>query len=203
MDSANAGPPSDSDGVNAAAQMRHLGATIRRDRKAKDLSLEQLASIAGVSTGLISQVERGKGNPSFNALAQVAHALGIPVARLFNTASELEPVVRANERRQLDFHQSKESDAQHHLLTPRLDQMIEAVFITAPPGYDTSETPFAHVGEEFGIVLTGRHQVFIDGVRHELGPGDSISYPSTTPHWYRNDGPKTVTAIWVITPPTF
>jgi transcriptional regulator with XRE-family HTH domain len=189
--------------VDTAAQMRHLGAKIRRERKAKNFSLEQLAQLAGVSTGLISQVERGKGNPSFNALAQVAHALGIPVARLFNTASERNPVVRAQERRRLDFHHSLESDAQHHLLTPRLDQLIEAVFVTAPPGYDTSDSPFAHVGEEFGIVLTGRHQVFIDGVCHELGPGDSISYPSTTPHWYRNDGPETVTAIWVITPPTF
>lgn len=80
---------------------------------------------------------------------------------------------------------------------------LEAVWVEAPPDYDTSETPFAHPGEEFGIVLEGRHEVYLDGTCYELGPSDSITYSSTIPHWYRNPGPGVVKAIWVITPPSF
>ena len=43
----------------------------------------------------------------------------------------------------------------------------------------------------------------LDGARYELGPGDSITYSSTTPHWYRNTGTDVVKAVWIITPPTF
>ena len=189
--------------MEAAARVQDVGRGIRRERNTLQLSIEQLAKKAGVSVGLISGLERGRGNPSFNALAQIAHALNMPIANLLHSGTERSPVVRVDQRRSLDLHGSHGDEAQHHLLTPGLDQSLEAVFITAPPGYDTSATPFTHPGEEFGIVLTGHHQVFLDGKRHDLGPGDSISYPSTTPHWYRNAGTETVTGIWVITPPTF
>ena len=169
--------------------MATVGAQLRSLRKLRGLTIEALGERSGVSIGLISQIERGRGNPSFNTLVQMAHALDVPIGRLFHTADDTSPLVRADERRSLDVH-GPSGDAVHAL-------------IEAPPGYDTSETPFTHPGEEFGLVLEGRHEVYLDGVCYTLGPGDSITYPSTTPHWYRNPGPDHVKAIWVITPPTF
>jgi transcriptional regulator with XRE-family HTH domain len=189
--------------ANAEALMATVGRQIKVLRKQRGLTLEALANRSGVSVGLISQIERGRGNPSFNTLVQTAHALDVPIGRLFHTAEETSPVVRADERRPLDIHQAGTLEAVHQLLTPSLDGALEAIWVEAPVGYDTTETPFAHPGEEFGIVLEGTHEVFLDGVRHRLGPGDSITYESTVPHWYRNPGPDLVRAIWVITPPTF
>jgi transcriptional regulator with XRE-family HTH domain len=183
--------------------MATVGTQLRTLRKMRQLTLEELSARSGVSTGLISQIERGRGNPSFNTLVQVAHALDVPIGRLFHTADDTSPLVRADERRSLDVHGGPSGDATHELMSPDLNGAIEAVWIEAPPGYDTSETPFTHPGEEFGVVLQGRHEIFLEGVRYELGPGDSITYSSTTPHWYRNPGPETVKAIWIITPPTF
>ncbi|GAB2680694.1 XRE family transcriptional regulator [Thalassiella azotivora] len=188
---------------NTEALMATVGTQLRTLRKMRRLTLEELGRRSEVSMGLISQIERGRGNPSFNTLVQMAHALDVPIGRLFHTAEETSPVVRAAERRSLDVHNAGGIDALHELLTPNLEGALESIWVEAPAGYDTSETPFTHPGEEFGLVLSGRHEVYLDGVRHELGPGDSITYPSTTPHWYRNPGPEPVTAVWVITPPTF
>ena len=63
-------------------------------------------------------------------------------------------------------------------------------------------------GEEVVCVVQGHmtlHQQLPDGSSqsHELGPGDSIRYASTIPHWYSNPGPEPSRAIWVITPPTW
>lgn len=191
------------DRPNTEALMATVGLQLRTLRKMRRLTLEELGRRSDVSMGLISQIERGRGNPSFNTLVQMAHALDVPIGRLFHTAEETSPVVRAAERRSLDVHSANGSDALHQLLSPSLDGALEAVWVEAPAGYDTSETPFTHPGEEFGLVLSGRHEVYLDGIRHELGPGDSITYASTTPHWYRNVGPEVVKAVWVITPPTF
>jgi Predicted transcriptional regulators len=180
-----------------------VGRQLRSLRKMRNLTLEELGRRSGVSMGLISQIERGRGNPSFNTLVQMAHALDVPIGRLFHTAEETSPVVRAAERRMIGIHSSGQSDATHALMSPGLGGALEAIWVEAPPGYDTSKTPFSHAGEEFGVVLEGRHEVFLDGVRYELGPGDSITYASTTPHWYRNAGSQLVKAIWIITPPTF
>jgi transcriptional regulator with XRE-family HTH domain len=193
--------PGSAERVDTEALLATVGGQVRVLRKMRNLTIEETGRRSGVSTGLLSQIERGRANPSFSTLAQLAHALGVPIGRLFHFAdAKPPPVVRANERRSLDFHE-RPGEASHYLLTPDLEGSLEAVWVEAPPGYDTSGTPFAHPGEEFGIVLDGRHEVYLDGVCHQLGPGDSITYSSTIPHWYRNRGSGVVRAIWVVTPP--
>ncbi|MXZ31214.1 MAG: cupin domain-containing protein [Acidimicrobiia bacterium] len=179
-----------------------VGNEIKRLRKLRGMTLEQLAFGSGVSAGLLSQVERGQGNPSFNTLVQVAHALGIPVARLMVGEQLSSPVVRRSERRRLNLGTEDELVVME-LLTSRLDSALEAIRIVAEPGYSTEETPFVHDGEEFGIVLEGSHAVNVGGAHYVMEAGDSISYSSTIPHWYENPGDVTSVSLWVVTPPSF
>ena len=179
-----------------------VGNEIKRLRKLRGMTLEQLAFGSGVSAGLLSQVERGQGNPSFNTLVQVAHALGIPVARLMVGEQLSSPVVRRSERRRLNLGTEDELVVME-LLTSRLDSALEAIRIVAEPGYSTEETPFVHDGEEFGIVLEGSHAVNVGGAHYVMEAGDSISYSSTIPHWYKNPGDVTSVSLWVVTPPSF
>ncbi len=178
-----------------------VGNEIKRLRKLQGRTLEDLASASGVSAGLLSQVERGQGNPSFNTLVQVAHALGIPVARLVAGEQMTSPVLRREDRRRLNLPQDELVVAE--LLTSRPDSALEVIRIVTEPGYTTQDTPFVHEGEEFGIVLEGTHAVNVGGVHYVLRAGDSISYDSTIPHWYENPGESTSVSLWVVTPPSF
>lgn len=186
----------------AGQLMEQIGSRLRAIRDQQGRTIKELADLADVSVGHISQLERGKGNPSFNTLVQIAHALDVPFARLLYTTDATSPVVRAGSRRNLDPHNGS-SGAIHQLLTPSLKHALEVVWVEEPPGYNSEATPFQHAGEEFGLILQGQHTVWLDGVPYELEPGDSITYASTTPHWYSNRGDTTVKAVWVITPPTF
>ena len=97
------------------------------------------------------------------------------------------PVVRKAERRNLKGVTKKSvGEAVYELLTPDLNGALEAQWIVSPPGHDTSATPFRHSGEEFGIVLSGRKDIFLDGESYTLEEGDSITFSSDTPHWYKN-----------------
>lgn len=191
--------------ASVGAMLDAVGAHIRVLRKERGLTLNQLSDAAGLSIGLVSQLERGLANPSFSALVQVAHALEIPVGRLFHVQEQRRsPVVRRDERRKIDGHGISGTECgTFELMTPDLDGALEATWVETPPGYDTSATPYRHNGEEFGVVLSGTKDVYLDGVRYRLGPGDSIRYASTIPHWYVNPGEETCTAIWVSTPPTW
>ena len=55
--------------------MQAVGALVRRLRDEARLSLASLAAAAELSPGLLSQIERGMGNPSFTTLIKLAHAL--------------------------------------------------------------------------------------------------------------------------------
>lgn len=191
-------------GLPTASMLHVIGTKIRTMRKERGLTVERLSELSGVSTGIVSQVERGKANPSFSTMVQLAHGLGISVARLFDGDEHRSPVVRKFERRRIDGHGIAEGDGGlYELLTPDLNGALEATWVETPPGYDSSDTPYRHNGEEFGLILAGAKDVYLDGVRHHLETGDSIRYASTIPHWYVNSGDKTCVAVWVITPPTW
>ncbi|QNE35590.1 helix-turn-helix domain-containing protein [Leifsonia shinshuensis] len=182
-----------------------IGDTVRARRKARGLTLSAMTERTGLSTAIISQIERGLANPSFTTLAQLAHGLDIPVGELFaQQPVSRSPVVRKSERRDL---LSTVAEARgrtvFELLSPDLHGTLEAIWVETPPGHDSSGTPFTHRGEEFGLIISGRKEVYVDGEQYVLEEGDSITFNSTVPHWYKNTSDEVCRAIWVISPPSW
>ena len=70
--------------------VRSLGDYIREQRAASDISLRQLAKLAGVSNPYLSQIERGLRKPSAEILQQIAKALRISAEALYVQAGILE-----------------------------------------------------------------------------------------------------------------
>lgn len=192
-------------GASLEVILEGIGDTVRARRKARGLTLSAMTQRTGLSTAIISQVERGLANPSFSTLAQIAHGLDIPVGELFSQqAVSRSPVVRKADRRNLlSTVPEARGRTVFELLSPDLHGTLEALWVETPPGHDSSGTPFTHRGEEFGIIISGRKEVFIDGEKYELEAGDSITFNSTIPHWYKNTSDEVCTAVWVISPPSW
>lgn len=197
---------------NAAEEVFHpglqqaLGQRVRQLRVDRGMTLEDLAARSGCSLGSLSQIERGLGNPAFGTLVRISHALRVSVGRLLEDepGGGVSPVVRKHQRRRFDPHDRVPGDGTvYELLTPDFDRALEVIYLHVPPGVSTEANPFEHEGEEAGYIIAGTHEVHVDGTTHVLEAGDSISYPSDRPHWYRNSGSEPVEAIWIITPPSF
>ena len=62
---------------------------VRKHRKAKKLTQEQLAERADLASKMISLIERAERNPSVNVAHSVAQGLGIPLWRLVKDAEDL------------------------------------------------------------------------------------------------------------------
>lgn len=63
-----------------------VGQRIRAERKARKLTLEELASAAGMNTSFLHAIETAKKKPSLRTVQEVANALSLPVERLFHGA---------------------------------------------------------------------------------------------------------------------
>jgi transcriptional regulator with XRE-family HTH domain len=72
------------------SDVRHLGDYIRQQRSDSNVSLRQLAKLAGVSNPYLSQIERGLRKPSAEILQQIAKALRISAEALYVQAGILE-----------------------------------------------------------------------------------------------------------------
>ena len=67
-----------------------LGEYIREQRRTAQISLRQLAKLAGVSNPYLSQIERGLRRPSAEILQQIAKGLRISAEALYVQAGILE-----------------------------------------------------------------------------------------------------------------
>jgi transcriptional regulator with XRE-family HTH domain len=74
----------------AKIDVRNLGDYIRDQRSTAQISLRQLATLAGVSNPYLSQIERGLRKPSAEILQQIAKALRISAEALYVQAGILE-----------------------------------------------------------------------------------------------------------------
>lgn len=74
----------------AAGKVRELGSFIREQRTGAQLSLRNLANLAGVSNPYLSQIERGLRKPSAEILQKVAEALRISAETLYVKAGILD-----------------------------------------------------------------------------------------------------------------
>jgi transcriptional regulator with XRE-family HTH domain len=74
----------------AKIDVRNLGDYIREQRSSAQISLRQLATLAGVSNPYLSQIERGLRKPSAEILQQIAKALRISAEALYVQAGILE-----------------------------------------------------------------------------------------------------------------
>jgi transcriptional regulator with XRE-family HTH domain len=72
------------------AQIEMLGALLRAQRIAADLSLRELSERTNVSNAYLSQLERGLHEPSLSVLRAIASALGVPLGPLLTRVGMLE-----------------------------------------------------------------------------------------------------------------
>jgi transcriptional regulator with XRE-family HTH domain len=186
--------------AKARADARSLGQLVRSIRVSRGMSIEALAKAAGVSAGGISQIERGAGNPAFTTLVKIAYGMQVPVSSFMQTDQEPPGlVVRKEHRKRL-----VPSDGLiYELLTPDLQRRLEVLRVQIARGFDNSERPFVHDGEECIHMLEGELLIYIGGDEYHLNEGDSVTYDPTVPHWYRNpfSGPGIIFSA--ITPPSF
>lgn len=181
-----------------------VGQEIRGLRKARDTTIAELGKATGLSKGYLSQIERGISSPSVKALHSISRALGVTISWFFPPETDdheelRDIVVRAHARRTLSF----ESGITDELLSPNLDKTIELLRCTFPAGSESGAEPYNHRGEEAGIVISGRLDLWVDEQHMQLQEGDSFAFSSERPHRYANLTDRDTVVIWAISPPTY
>jgi transcriptional regulator with XRE-family HTH domain len=178
-----------------------VGERLRSIRQSRRCTLREVADRAGVSESFLSQVERGRSSASIASLRRIAGALGVTVADLFEPTGPPSPrILRRDERPSLAFGVL----GRKLLLTPRPLQQLEVFIGELDVGGSTGTEPYVHGdSEELVVVLAGTVQLELGGDRHELEPGDSIDYRSSTPHRVTNVGNDVAEVMWIISPPSY
>lgn len=182
---------------------RQIGEDIRALRKARGMTLKDLAATVGRSLGWLSQIERGQTTPSVRDLGQIADTFGINISFFFRSASRDEAeqglILRAADRTPIG---STESGLTEELLSPSLSGSFEMIKSVFAPRSDSGGFIRTRDREDGGVVISGHLSLTIGDLTVDLAPGDSFQFTGRDYAW-KNPHDEPATLIWVISPPVY
>ena len=195
-----------------------VGEHVAMHRKNRRLKISELARMVGVSPSLIGQIERGQSQPSVATLFALAESLEVPVDAFFvreqaspeqrpsrkpgpravtgsrDRRASQRPPVRQGARSAIKVDDGVRWEQLTNGTLPGAD-FLELVY---QPGAASSQGLYRHPGPQMMLVLSGRFDVQVGAERHDLGPGDSIHVPPSTPYRYVNPTDEVARAVMVI-----
>jgi quercetin dioxygenase-like cupin family protein len=179
-----------------------VGAQLRQVRKARQLSLAEVAEGTGISASFLSLVEKERSDITIGRLVRLIEFYGISITDLVpgSIASGYPEIVRPEERRLLH---SPAEGIDVHLLSADTRHQMMPMQVEFEPGAQLAEYG-RHAGEEWLIVVEGELRLELEGATPQiLGAGDSAYYPAERPHLFSNaSATEPLRLICVDTPPT-
>lgn len=166
-----------------------IGIEVRNCRKRLGITITELATMSGISTGMISKIENGASAPSLLSLEILSSALGVPISQFFQSYEQTKAAVHvkagdgieAERRGTRAGHQYK---LLGHIGANTSGIMVEPYLITLTRESDTFPA-FQHPGLEFLYMLSGAVDYAHGNNVYRLEPGDSLYFDADAPH-----GPK-------------
>lgn len=190
-------------------------AQLRQARQSAGLSLRELGVRVGLSASLLSQIERGKSEPSVSSLYALVKELGISLDAVLGSSTPVaepekrressqttqarpthSPAIRPTERAHIEMT----SGVHWEQLTRGFDPYADALLVTYAPGGKSSSdgTLMTHSGVEYAYLLEGELTLHIGFQRVVVRTGDSLRFESSQPHMYENKSREPARGVWFI-----
>jgi transcriptional regulator with XRE-family HTH domain len=175
-----------------------VGHNIKRLRHRRNLSMEGLAKLSGVSRAMLGQIELGRSVPTINVVWKIARAFDVPFSTLI--ANETVKTIRVLPVNETKILTSATGDFSSRALFPfDGERSTEFYELRLKPG--CIEYADAHaIGTMENIVVSrGALEIEIGNDISELGAGDAVLFQADVPHAYKNVSKGETVAYLVMT----
>lgn len=177
-----------------------LGARVRELRKARNWTLEQAATQAGLARSTLSKIENGQMSPTYDALKKLAIGLEISVPQLFTPPQRDQVIGRMAVTRMGEGAAHATTTYEHELLAETLTkkQLLPYRARVRARSMEEFDGWVRHDGEEFMYVLTGVVKLYTEFYEPvEMRRGDSAYYDGSMGHNVISVSPEDATILWV------
>jgi len=174
---------------------------VRELRKKRGWTLDELSAACGVSRSMLSEIERGRANPTLVVAYRIARAFGITVGELVETpeAAQRVQVIRAEDRA---YHYRSDRHCRIRTLSPlHLEKAVEFYEVVLLPGSALRSGPHFDGSREMVTVREGAVRVRSGSETDDLRSGDSAHYPADVPHALENLSDGETVLFLVVTYP--
>lgn len=168
-------------------------------RRKNKLTLDQLASISGVSRSMLSQIERGQANPTLGVTFRIAQAFGISIGELVEQpwGNATIDVIHGDDANNL-FRADRECKIR--TLSPlHMEKDVEFYELRLAANAKLQSAAHFEGARELLTVTQGSAVVHSGSNSCTLNKGDSAHYRADLEHCIENNGDKELVAYLVVT----
>lgn len=173
-----------------------IAGNLKRLRKEKELTLDEVSEITGVSKSMLGQIERGESTPSVATLWKISTGMKISFTSLMREEE--------NELKIIDNTSvvPLTNDGDLFKLYPvfpfEAGRNFEILHIEMKPGAESISLPHDSGTEEFVLVYEGEMTLVVGEEMLHIHKGQSIRYKADQKHGYVNHSHKMVSLCMVI-----
>ena len=163
---------------------KSLGAKIRQFRKSKQMSIHELAKLAGISVSMLSRMENGLTQASISTLQSIGGVLNVPIAVLFSELTGSNESTFVKSGRGLTVQRRDNPIGHEYQLLGHSfhsEVSLEPYLIKLTNADEEFPKSF-HDGIEFMYLLKGKMTYQQGDNIFEMEPGDSLYFDATVPH---------------------
>lgn len=157
---------------------------LKQIRNQRNLSINELAEMCGLSKSMLSQIEKGEGNPTLGTLWKIANALALPFDALVKrknhnceliTLSDISPILEDGGRTK-----------NYSVFPDDGTRKFAVYFLVLEPKSAWSSEPHIHGTTEFITVVEGILELTIGTTKMIIKKEESVRFSADVPHAYRN-----------------
>jgi transcriptional regulator with XRE-family HTH domain len=177
-----------------------VGERLRVLRRERGLTIAQVAAATSLTSGFISQLERGLSSVSLSSLARICAALDIRFGDVLDV-EPASPVIRRDEAGAwtvIGAHRDL-------LLSSLQDRRFHVIESHIPPGAGAGEDVYTFPADvELAYVLQGTLELRVGARVFVVGAGDTVTYSPRDPHTWRNpSSTDEAVVLWFSVPNPF
>jgi transcriptional regulator with XRE-family HTH domain len=165
------------------------------------MGLVELGKHTGLSPALLSKLERDVMHPTLPTLLRIAMVFSVGLEYFFTT--EPKPVLEiVRKKDRLRFPDSPEGEVAYYFESldfPVPNRALNSYLAEFEPISPELNRSHEHAGIELLYVLSGKLELRVGEVEHQLAEGDSVYFDPSVLHSYRRIGSKRTTALVVAT----
>jgi transcriptional regulator with XRE-family HTH domain len=182
--------------IEAADVRIAIGSRIRAARLQRQMTIDEVATAAGLTRGFLSRVERDLASPSVSTLVLLCDVLSLEVGSLFQAPDVR--LIRRDERLRLNLGGV---DSDDRLISPRRESRLQVIRSTIRPGGHGGDERYALTADvEVVHVLAGSLDLEFSSDTVRLGEGDTLTFDGREPHTWRVVGDVEAEVLWVLSP---
>ncbi len=174
----------------------NIAANLKEIREKRNLSLDQLADLTGVSKSMLRQIETGRSSPTIATIWKIANGLRLSFTTLVSK--------RPAEVAIMDFNASRPLTAKskRYRLFPMVpfdpEHAFEIYHVEIEPKTTFEGEPHEGNVEEYVFVLSGKLEITVDDNHYRAKANQFMRFVANRPHTYYSAGKKMVSAIMMI-----